>query len=97
MVDFWNGQKTKFMKILLSPGVPYLQILIIIGHKCYFESLYWSWTTNRCNNLNKQQVELKLPGGGANRSLVIWSDLPVYIYLVDIFELLGLFFKIKAL
>ena len=24
MVGFWNGQKTKFMKILLSPGVPYI-------------------------------------------------------------------------
>ena len=34
--------KTKFMKILLSPGVPYLQVLVIFGHECYIESLYGS-------------------------------------------------------
>ena len=41
MVDFYNGQKTKFMKMQLSLGVPYHQILVIFGHECYIESLYY--------------------------------------------------------
>ena len=58
MVGFWNGQK--FMKILLSPGVPYLQILVIFGHECYIEALYGSWTTHLYNKLNTQTTRAKI-------------------------------------
>ena len=39
------GFGKKFMKIQLSPGVPYPQILVILDHECYIKSLYGSWTT----------------------------------------------------
>ena len=78
MVGFWNGQKTKFMKILLSPGVPYLQALVIIGHESYIEALYGSWNTHRSKNEANKPLELELQGGGYNRSLAVLTSLPVY-------------------
>ena len=42
----WNGQKTKFIKIQLSPGVRYLQIIFLFGLGCYIEWLYGSLTTH---------------------------------------------------
>ena len=63
MVGFWNGQKTKFMKIILSPGVPYLQILVILGHESYIEALYGSWTTHRCKKISKQTTRAGVTRG----------------------------------
>ena len=63
MVGFWNGEKIKFMKIKLSPGVPYLQILTIFGHECYIESLYRAWTTHRYNTLSQQTTRANVTRG----------------------------------
>ena len=77
MAGFWNGQKkTIYMKIQLSPGVPYLQILVIWGHECYIESLYGSWATHRYNQLSKQPTGAKVSMGGDNRSLAVLTSLP---------------------
>ena len=51
------------MKIQLSPGVAYLQILVIFGHECYIEPLYGSFTTHRYNKLNKQTTRAKVTRG----------------------------------
>ena len=45
MVGLWNDQKTKLMKIQLSPVVPYVQILLICDNNCNIVSLYGSSTT----------------------------------------------------
>ena len=61
------------MKIQLSPGVPYLQILFILGHECSIESLYGSSTMQRYNKLSLQPLQ----GGDDNRSVSILTNLPV--------------------
>ena len=78
MVGFWNGQKTKFMKIQLSPGGPYLQVLVFFGHESYIEALYGSWNTQRCKKEANKPLELELQGDGYNRSLAVLTSLPVY-------------------
>ena len=63
MVGFWNGQKTKFMKIIWLQGVPYLQLLVIFDHECYIEALNGSSTTKRYNKLKKQTTRAKVTRG----------------------------------
>ena len=84
MVGFWNSPKTKFMKNQLSPGVPDLQILVILGHEYSIESLYVSWTTHRYNEVSKHTSRAKVTRVEDNRSLAVLTCLPVqciYIYI----------------
>ena len=60
---FEMAKKTNLWKFKLSPGVPYLQILVVLGHDCYIESVYGSWTTQIYNKLSKQTTRAKVTRG----------------------------------